>query len=133
MKSSDGLYINIHEAALINYSCMNLDLDDEKFIFKSHLTPDARGDKGHMQCPFNTPWRTIIASYDARDILASRITLNLNEPCKIEDTSFNFDSSQLRVIDKRDSSDFVIGKQMDGVFIFLSPDFTENDDRRASG
>lgn len=88
MKSSDGLYINIHEAALINYSCMNLDLDDEKFIFKSHLTPDARGDKGHMQCPFNTPWRTIIASYDARDILASRITLNLNEPCKIEDTSW---------------------------------------------
>lgn len=88
MKSSDGLYINIHEAALINYSCMNLDLDDEKFIFKSHLTPDARSDKGHMQCPFNTPWRTIIASYDARDILASRITLNLNEPCKIEDTSW---------------------------------------------
>ena len=88
LKSADGLYINLHEAALINYSLMNLDLDDKNFVFKSHLTPDARGDKGHMQAPFTTPWRTIIASYDARDILASRMTLNLNEPCKIEDTSW---------------------------------------------
>ena len=88
MKSADGLYINLHEAALINYSLMNLDLDDKNFVFKSHLTPDARGDKGHMQAPFTSPWRTIIASYDARDILASRMTLNLNDPCKIEDTSW---------------------------------------------
>ncbi len=88
MKSADGLYINLHEAALINYSLMNLDLDDKNMVFKSHLTPDARGDKGHMQAPFTSPWRTIIASYDARDILASRMTLNLNDPCKIEDASW---------------------------------------------
>ncbi|UGS23928.1 glycoside hydrolase family 97 protein [Flavobacterium channae] len=88
MKSADGLYINLHEAALIDYSLMNLDLDDKNMVFKSHLTPDARGDKGHMQAPFTSPWRTIIASYDARDILASRMTLNLNDPCKLEDTSW---------------------------------------------
>jgi hypothetical protein len=88
MKSADGIYINIHEAALINYSCMHLNLDDKNFIFQSHLTPDAKGNKGHLQAPCVSPWRTIIASSDARDILASRITLNLNEPCKIEDTSW---------------------------------------------
>lgn len=88
MKSADGIYINIHEAALINYSCMHLNLDDATFIFQSHLTPDAKGNKGHLQAPCVSPWRTIIASSDARDILASRITLNLNEPCKIEDTSW---------------------------------------------
>lgn len=88
MKSADGIYINIHEAALINYSCMHLNLDDATFIFQSHLTPDAKGNKGHLQAPCVSPWRTIIASADARDILASRITLNLNEPCKIEDTSW---------------------------------------------
>jgi hypothetical protein len=88
MKSADGIYINIHEAALINYSCMHLNLDDATFIFQSHLTPDAKGNKGHLQVPCVSPWRTIIASSDARDILASRITLNLNEPCKIEDTSW---------------------------------------------
>ena len=88
MKSDDGLYINIHEAALIDYSCMHLDLDDKNMVFQSHLTPDARGDKGHLQAPCHSPWRTIIVSDDARDILASNITLNLNEPCRIEDTSW---------------------------------------------
>lgn len=88
MKSDDGLYINIHEAALVNYSAMNLNLDDKNLIFQTWLTPDARGDKGHMQTPCSTPWRTIIISDDARDILASKLILNLNEPSKIEDTSW---------------------------------------------
>ena len=88
MKTDDGLYINLHEAALINYSCMHLNLDDKNMIFESWLTPDAKGDKGYMQTPCQTPWRTIIVSDDARDILASRITLNLNEPCKYADTSW---------------------------------------------
>jgi len=88
MKSADGIYINLHEAALINYSCMHLDLDDKNFVFTSHLTPDAIGDKGYIQAPANTPWRTVIVSNDARDILASDMTLNLNDPCKIEDTSW---------------------------------------------
>lgn len=88
MKTDDGLYINLHEAALIDYACMHLNLDDEKMIFESWLTPDAIGDKGYMQTPCNTPWRTVIVSDDARNILASRITLNLNEPCKLTDTSW---------------------------------------------
>ncbi|QLE00816.1 glycoside hydrolase family 97 protein [Galbibacter sp. BG1] len=88
MKSTDGIYINLHEAALIDYPAMHLNLDDKNLIFESWLTPDARGDKGYLQAPFNTPWRTIIASDDARDILASKMTLNLNEPNKIEDTSW---------------------------------------------
>ena len=88
MKSADGLYINIHEAALINYSCMHLNLDDATFVFQSHLTPDAQGNKGHIQAPSVSPWRTIIVSNDAREVLASRMTLNLNEPCKIENTSW---------------------------------------------
>lgn len=88
MKTSEGLYINLHEAALINYSCMHLNLDDKHFVFESHLTPDAQGDKGYMQAPCTTPWRTIMVSDDARDILASKMTLNLNDPCKIEDTSW---------------------------------------------
>jgi alpha-glucosidase len=88
MKTVDGLYINLHEAALINYSCMHLNLDDKNMVFESWLTPDAQGYKGHLQAPCNTPWRTVIVSDDARDILASNITLNLNEPCKIEDTSW---------------------------------------------
>ncbi|WP_053976174.1 glycoside hydrolase family 97 protein [Mangrovimonas xylaniphaga] len=88
MKTDDGLYINIHEAALINYSCMHLNLDDKNLVFESWLTPDANGDKGYMQAPCNTPWRTVMVSDDARDILASRITLNLNDPCEIEDTSW---------------------------------------------
>lgn len=88
MKTDDGLYINLHEAALVNYPAMHLELDDEKMVFKSHLTPDPNGNKAYMQTPCTTPWRTVIVSDDARDILASRITLNLNEPCKIEDTSW---------------------------------------------
>lgn len=88
MKTADGIYINIHEAALINYSCMSLDLNDKTFVFQSHLTPDAVGDKGYMQAPCVSPWRTMVISNDARDVLASRMTLNLNEPCKIEDTSW---------------------------------------------
>ncbi|WP_374541757.1 glycoside hydrolase family 97 protein [Flavobacterium sp.] len=88
LKTADGIYINIHEAALINYSCMHLNLDDKNLVFQSHLTPDSKGNKGHLQAPCVSPWRTIIASADARDVLASRITLNLNEPCKIEHTSW---------------------------------------------
>jgi hypothetical protein len=88
MKTTDGLYINIHEAALINYSCMHLNLDDKNFVFQSHLTPDAKGNKGHIQAPSVSPWRTIIVSNDAREVLASRMTLNLNEPCKIENTTW---------------------------------------------
>lgn len=88
MKTADGLYINLHEAALIDYSCMNLNLDDKNMVFESWLTPDAKGDKGHIQAPSTSPWRTIMVSDDAREILASKITLNLNEPCKIEDTSW---------------------------------------------
>jgi glucan 1,4-alpha-glucosidase len=88
MKSDDGLYINLHEAALINYSCMHLNLDDKNFVFESWLTPDAIGDKGYMQTPSTSPWRTVIVSDDARDILASKITYNLNEPSKIKETSW---------------------------------------------
>ena len=88
MKTDDGLYINLHEAALIDYSCMHLNLDDKNLVFETWLTPDAKGNKGYMQTPCHTPWRTIIVTDDARDMLASRITLNLNEPCQIEDTSW---------------------------------------------
>ena len=88
MKSDDGLYINLHEAALVDYSCMHLNLDDKNFIFESWLTPDAQGNKGYQQAPCVSPWRTVIVSDDARDILASRITLNLNEPCALEDVSW---------------------------------------------
>lgn len=88
MKTDDGLYINLHEAALVDYSCMHLDLDDKQMVFRSHLTPDATGNKGYMQAPCQSPWRTVIVSDDARRILASDMTLNLNEPCKIEDTSW---------------------------------------------
>ena len=88
MKTDKGLYINLHEAALVNYSCMSLDLDDKNLVFQSHLTPDAVGDKGYLQAPTHSPWRTIMVSDDARDILASKLTLNLNEPCAIEDTSW---------------------------------------------
>ncbi|WP_035669110.1 glycoside hydrolase family 97 protein [Flavobacterium sp. 83] len=88
LKTNDGIYINLHEAALINYSCMHLNLDDKNMIFESWLTPDAKGDKGYMQAPSHSPWRTIIVSDDAREILASKMTLNLNDPSKIEDTSW---------------------------------------------
>ena len=88
LKTDAGLYINLHEAALVDYSCMSLNLDDKNMVFESWLTPDAQGDKGYMQTPCTSPWRTVIVSDDARDILASRITLNLNEPCKYTDTSW---------------------------------------------
>jgi len=88
MKTDDGLYINLHEAALINYACMHLNLDDKNMIFESWLTPDATGDKGYIQSPSVSPWRTVIVSDDARDILASKMTYNLNEPCKIPETSW---------------------------------------------
>ena len=88
MKTDDGLYINLHEAALIEYSCMHLELDDENMIFESHLTPDAVGNMAYMQAPTQTPWRTVIASKNAGDILLSNITLNLNEPCAYDDVSW---------------------------------------------
>lgn len=88
MKSEDGLYINIHEAALVDYACMHLNLDDENMVFESWLTPDAIGDKGYMQAPCQTPWRTVMVSDDAREILASKLILNLNEPCAYEDVSW---------------------------------------------
>jgi hypothetical protein len=88
MKTGDGLYINLHEAALINYSCMHLNLDDKNMVFESWLTPDAKGDKGYMQAPCTSPWRTIIVSDDARDIIASKMIYNLNEPNKIKETSW---------------------------------------------
>lgn len=88
MKTDDGLYINLHEAALINYPAMHLNLNDKNMIFEAWLTPGVKGDKAILLTPFVTPWRTIIVSDDARDILSSKITLNLNEPSKIEDTSW---------------------------------------------
>ena len=88
MKTDDGLYINLHEAACIDYPTMHLKYDAASLTFTSWLTPDAQGFKGHLQAPCTTPWRTVIVSDDAKGILASRITLNLNEPCKIEDTSW---------------------------------------------
>lgn len=88
LKTDSGLYMNLHEAALLNYACMHLNLDEDTMIFESWLTPDVNGDKGYMQAPCNSPWRTIMVSDDARDILNSKMTLNLNEPCAIEDTSW---------------------------------------------
>jgi hypothetical protein len=88
LKTDDGIYLNIHEAALVNYPAMHLNLDDKNLVFTSWLTPDAQGKKGYLQTPFNTPWRTMIITDDARKVLSSRLILNLNEPCKIEDTSW---------------------------------------------
>ncbi len=88
LKTDDGIYINLHEAALVDYPCMHLNLDDKNMVFESWLTPDAQGNKGYMQTPCTTPWRTIMIVDDARKVLASRLILNLNEPCKIEDTSW---------------------------------------------
>ena len=88
MKTDDSIYINLHEAALVDYSCMHLNLDDNNLIFESWLTPDVLGNKAYMQAPSKTPWRTIIVSDDARDILASKLTLNLNEPCAYKDVSW---------------------------------------------
>ena len=88
MKTDEGLYMNIHEAACVDYATMHLNYDEKSRKFTSLLTPDAMGDKGYVQTPFFTPWRTIIVGNSGADILASRMTLNLNEPCKIEDTSW---------------------------------------------
>ena len=88
LKTADGIYLNLHEAALVDYSCMHLNLDDKNLVFESWLTPDAQGNKGHMQAPCHSPWRTVMVSDDARDILASKLILNINEPCKLEDTSW---------------------------------------------
>ena len=88
MRTDDGLYINIHEAALVDYPCMHLELDPKKFVFTSHLTPDAQGCKGRIQAPFSTPWRTIQVASSAVDQLASRLILNLNEPCAYDDVSW---------------------------------------------
>ncbi len=88
MKTDNGLYINLHEAALVDFPCMSLNLDDKKMVFQAWLTPDPRGDKGDIHTPFSTPWRTVMVSDDARDILASRLILNLNEPCALKDTSW---------------------------------------------
>lgn len=88
MKTDEGLYINLHEAALVDYSCMHLNLDDKNLVFESWLTPDADGFKGRLQTPCHSPWRTVMVSDDACDILSSHLILNLNEPCKIGDTSW---------------------------------------------
>jgi hypothetical protein len=88
MKSKDGLYINIHEAALVDYSCLSLNLDDKNFVLESVLTPDALGNKGYLQTPSQSPWRTVIVSDKATDILASKLVLNLNEPTKYKDVSW---------------------------------------------
>ena len=88
LKTDDGVYINVHEAALDGYPAMLLDVDPETYTMKSHLVPDRLGVSAYLELPFSTPWRTLIVSDDARDILSSQLVLNLNEPCKIEDTSW---------------------------------------------
>ncbi len=88
LKTAEGLYINLHEAALYNYGAMHLNLDDKNMVFESWLTPNANGDKGNLQAPCTTPWRTIMVSDDAREIIASKMTLNLNEPNKLSDVSW---------------------------------------------
>lgn len=88
MRSESGIHVNIHEAALVNYPCMHLDLDVESLTFTSHLTPDAQGWKGYMQTPCQTPWRTVQITSSATEMLASRLVLNLNEPCAYEDVSW---------------------------------------------
>lgn len=88
LKTDEGVYVNIHEAALVNYPCMHLDLDDERMVFTSALTPDGNGWKGRLLAPCKTPWRTIMITDDARKILASRLILNLNDPCALDDVSW---------------------------------------------
>lgn len=88
LKTKEGVYVSAHEAALNGYPAMLLDVDPDSFSMKSHLVPDRLGVCAYLQLPFNTPWRTLIVSDDARDILSSQLILNLNEPCKIEDTSW---------------------------------------------
>ncbi|AVF47648.1 alpha-glucosidase [Elizabethkingia anophelis] len=88
LKSDNGLYINIHEAALVDYPAMHLNVDDKNYKLSTHLTPNKNGEKAYMQTQMKTPWRTIVVSDDARNILASKLILNLNDPNKIEDTSW---------------------------------------------
>jgi hypothetical protein len=88
LKAANGLYINIHEAALVDYSSMQLHVDRTSFKLHANLVPDARGNKGYMRAPFNTPWRTVIVSDKATDLLASKMILNLNEPSQLENTSW---------------------------------------------
>jgi len=88
MKTADGLYINIHEAAVLDYPTTSLDLDDKNFVFRTHLTPDAQGVKGRMQAPCKTPWRSVMVCPSATDVLASRLVLNLNDPCALDDVSW---------------------------------------------
>lgn len=88
LKTDDGLYINLHEAALVDFACMHLELDPEHLVFTAHLTPDATGKKGYMQTPCHSPWRTVQVTDDARKQLASRLILNLNEPCAYDDVSW---------------------------------------------
>lgn len=88
LKTDDGLYLNIHEAACVNYATMSLNLDDKNLVFESWLTPDAKGDKGYMMAPCKSPWRTVMVVDNATKVLDSKLILNLNEPCKIEDTSW---------------------------------------------
>jgi hypothetical protein len=88
MKTTDGLYVNIHEAALIGYAAMNVELDAKNFVLKTHLTPDAQGNKGYIQTPFHTPWRTVVVSNRAENILASKLIFNLNEPTKYASTDW---------------------------------------------
>ena len=88
MKTDDGLYINIHEAGLLDYPATHLDLDDRNYVFTTLLTPDAQGVKGRLQAPCNSPWRTVQVCEKATDVLASRLILNLNEPCTLEDVSW---------------------------------------------
>ena len=88
IKTVDGVYLNIHEAACINYATMHLNLDDKNLVFTSWLTPDARGDKGYMMAPCHSPWRTVMVAPTATAVLDSKLILNLNEPCKLKDTSW---------------------------------------------
>ena len=88
MKTDKGLYINIHEAEVLDYPTTNLDLDDRNFVFTTHLTPDAEGVKGRLQAPCKSPWRTVMVCASATDVLASRLILNLNEPCALDDVSW---------------------------------------------
>ncbi len=88
MKSADGLYINIFEAAVVNYPVMHLDVVPNEYKLTSHLVPNALGDKAYLQTPCVSPWRTVMVSDDARDIIGSKMILNLNDPCKLDDTSW---------------------------------------------
>ncbi len=88
LKTDDGLYINIHEAAVLNYPTTNLELDDKNFVFTTHLTPDAQGIKGRLQAPCKSPWRTVMVCPSAEEVLASRLILNLNDPCVLDDVSW---------------------------------------------